>query len=291
MKNELHGVLKTAYGQPVEIRNTQSIGGGCINETLLLTLSNGDRVFVKHNGQPPPDFFAREADALRLMGRAKNGPRVPQVIGLPEEINPRYLLLEYIEPGTPNSDFHERFSRGLAGLHHMSHQFYGFDRDNYIGSTVQVNKPETDPLVFFREHRLRFQQELARKRGLLPTSVDQRLDLLLNKLHLLMDLEGEKPALLHGDLWSGNYFADRYGTPCIFDPASYFGLREADLAMTELFGRLPQRFYDAYHEVFPLNPGYENRKQIFNLYHLLNHLNLFGSSYLSSVKAVVNRFV
>ncbi|CAI2717320.1 fructosamine kinase family protein [Nitrospina watsonii] len=290
MKNEMRDLLAEIYARPVEIQNTQSIGGGCINETLLLSLSNGEKVFVKHNDQPPPDFFHREADALRLLGRAQ-GPRVPQVIGLPKTTSPRFLILEYIEPGNPDGDFHERFAHALAGLHHMSHAFYGFDRDNYIGFTVQVNKPETDPVVFFREHRLRFQQHLARQRGLLPTNVDQRLDLLLNKLERLLNVTGEQPALLHGDLWSGNYFADARGTPCIFDPASYFGLREADLAMTELFGRLPQRFYDAYQEVYPLNPGYEERKKLYNLYHLLNHLNLFGSSYLSSVKSVVNHFV
>lgn len=106
-----------------------------------------------------------------------------------------------------------------------------------------------------------------------------------------LNLTGDKPALSHGDLWSGNYFADGHQNPCIFDPAAHYGLREADLAMTELFGRLPQAFYEAYHEAFPLNPGYEERKALYNLYHLLNHLNLFGRSYLGSVQEIVNRFV
>lgn len=290
MKNELRDLLEKVYVQPIEIENTLSVSGGCINETLLLSLSNGERVFVKHNNQPPPDFFRREAEGLRLLGRAQ-GPRVPKVLGLPNQPNPRFLILEYVDEGSAGGDFYERFARALAGLHHMSHEFYGLDHDNFIGSTVQKNKPETDPIVFFREHRLRFQQRLARERGLLPSNVDHRLDRLCDKLNLLLKVDGERPALLHGDLWSGNYFADSNGEPCIFDPAAYFGLREADLAMTELFGRLPQRFYDAYHEAFPLNPGYEDRKKIYNLYHLLNHVNLFGSSYLSSVKSVVNRFV
>ena len=96
---------------------------------------------------------------------------------------------------------------------------------------------------------------------------------------------------MHGDLWSGNYFSDQHQVPCIFDPATYFGLRETDLAMTELFGRLPQKFYDAYQEAFPLNPGYDERKDLYNLYHLLNHLNLFGSSYLASIEKLVKRYI
>ena len=290
MKNEMRDLLEKVYVQPVEIEHTQSIGGGCINETLLLSLSNGERVFVKHNDQPPPDFFRREAEGLQLLGRAR-GPRVPRVLGFPNQPNPCFLILEYVEEGSGGGDFYERFAHALAGMRHMSHEFYGLNHDNFIGSTVQKNKPETDAITFFREHRLHFQQQLARERGLLPSNVDHRLDRLCDKLHLLLNLDGERPALLHGDLWSGNYFADPNGDPCIFDPAVYFGLREADLAMTELFGRLPQRFYDAYHEAFPLNPGYEDRKKIYNLYHLLNHVNLFGSSYLSSVKSTLNRFV
>ena len=164
------------------------------------------------------------------------------------------------------------------------------DHDNYIGSTPQKNTLEKDGIVFFRDQRINFIRQLARQSGLLPVAIDKKLDLLCDKLGKFLNISEEKPALMHGDLWSGNYFPDRDGKPCIFDPAVYYGLREADLAMTELFGRLPQKFYDVYQEVFPMNPGYEERKDLFNLYHLLNHLNIFGSSYLSSVQQIVKRY-
>jgi fructosamine-3-kinase len=149
---------------------------------------------------------------------------------------------------------------------------------------------EADGLTFFREYRLRFQQQLARERGLLPVTTDKKIDQLCDQLDQQLDLSGERPALVHGDLWSGNTFSDTAAKPCLVDPAAHFGLRETDLAMTELFGRLPQTFYDSYRDAFPQNPGYEERKQIYNLYHLLNHLNLFGGSYLASVESTVNTF-
>ncbi|NIQ01849.1 MAG: phosphotransferase, partial [Nitrospinaceae bacterium] len=200
-------------------------------------------------------------------------------------------ILEYMEECSPGNGFYPRFAQALAHLHRCTQDRYGLDHDNYIGSTPQVNSPEKDPIVFFRDHRIRFQQTLARQSGLLPKTIDARLDKLCDQIGSLLDVRGEKPALLHGDLWSGNYFVTRGQAPCIFDPATHYGLREAELAMTELFGRLPQEFYDAYHEAFPLNPGYPERKPLYNLYHLLNHLNLFGRSYLSSVESVVNRYV
>lgn len=291
MKTEIAPLLKTAFGPSVEIRQTQTIGGGCINQATALTLTNGERVFVKHNDHPPEHLFAREAAGLRLLATADNGPRVPRVIGLPDQGDPHFLILEYIVEGSPRKFYYVDFARALAALHRVTQSQYGLDHDNHIGATTQINPLETDGVTFFREHRLQFQQNLARKNKLLPTPVDRKLDSLCDKLDTLLDLDGEQPALLHGDLWSGNFFADSQGLPCIFDPAAHFGLREADLAMTEMFGRLPNEFYEAYQEAFPLNPGYEERKSIYNLYHLLNHLNLFGSSYLSSVESTLNRFV
>ena len=200
------------------------------------------------------------------------------------------MILEYIEESTPGPDFFIHFAQSLAELHKVSQNSFGLDHDNYIGNTPQKNVPTDNGLDFFRDQRLGVQQELARKTGKLPKNIDKKLSKVCDRLEHYLDISGEKPALLHGDLWSGNYFSDREQTPYIFDPAVYFGLREADLAMTELFGKLPQRFYEAYHEAFPLNSGYEERKDLFNLYHLINHLNLFGSSYLSSVENVLNKY-
>ena len=198
--------------------------------------------------------------------------------------------MEYLESSNESKNFSDGLARKLAELHRISQDHFGLDHDNFIGSTPQKNNLEKDGIIFFRDHRIQFQRQLAQKAGLMPVSIDKKIDSLCENLNRFLDTSGERPALMHGDLWSGNYFPDSNGNPCIFDPAVYYGLREADIAMTELFGRLPERFYDAYHEAFPMNHGYHERKDLYNLYHLLNHLNLFGSSYLSSVQKIVNRF-
>ena len=284
-------MLESVYGQAVEIVSSASVGGGSINQTETLTLSNGEKVFMKTNANPPKDFFPAEAKGLDLLRKAEGGPRIPKPLGMEPGTCPRFFLMEYIEESPPTKEFDFLFASALASMHRVTQSAHGLDHDNYIGATVQKNTPEKDGLIFFRDHRIRFQQELARANGRLPAPLDKRLDALCDQLESLLDTTGEKPALLHGDLWSGNYFqAKSDQRPCVFDPAVYYGLRESDLAMTELFGSLSGSFYKAYHEAFPLNPGYEERKDLYNLYHMLNHLNLFGGSYLSSVESIVNRF-
>jgi protein-ribulosamine 3-kinase len=290
MNEEISKLLYPVFGDEVRVKSSSPTSGGCINQTSILQLTNGARVFLKYNSHPPTDFFAVEAKGLKLLAQAVKGPRIPKPLALQNSAKPSFLILEYIEESSPSHDFATRFAQSLAGLHRVSQNSFGLDHDNYIGSTPQKNAQETNGIQFFCDQRLRYQQELARKSGMLPLSTDKKLSQLCERLGNYLDISGEKPALLHGDLWSGNYFPDGEQVPCIFDPAVYFGLREADLAMTELFGRLPQRFYDAYHEAFPLNPGYEERKDLFNLYHLLNHLNLFGGSYLGSVEEVIKRY-
>ncbi len=288
MNDELNRLIEPLYGAKVETSFATS--GGSINQTQVLKLTNGQRVFLKQNSNPPTDFFLAETRGLKLLAQAKNGPRIPKPIAVQSGSRPTFLLLEYIESSTEDENFAERLAHSLAELHHTSQEHYGLDHDNYIGSTPQKNALEKDGILFFREQRIDFQRQLARQSGLLPVAIDKKLDSLCDDLGKFLNISGEKPALIHGDLWSGNYFPDNEGKPCIFDPAVYYGLREADLAMTELFGRLPQKFYDVYQEVFPMNPGYEERKDLFNLYHLLNHLNIFGSSYLSSVQQIVKRY-
>jgi len=291
MKEILLEVLESIYGRPVKIINSRPVGGGSINQAEVLTLSNKENVFLKTNAHPPDGFFQAETKGLDLLRRVKDGPRIPKPLGLEPGPCPRFLLMEYVEESSPTREFDVKFAQTLASMHRHTSATHGLDHDNFIGSTVQKNTRESDGLKFFRDHRLKFQQELARDSGKLPVPLDKRLDTLCDDLATLLDTSGEKPALLHGDLWSGNYFqAKSDQRPCIFDPAVYYGLRESDLAMTQLFGCLPESFYRAYHEAFPLNPGYEERRDIYNLYHMLNHLNLFGGSYLSSVEAIVNRF-
>ncbi len=291
MKEILLEVLEDIYGQAVEIANSRSVGGGSINQTKILTLSNRETVFLKINSHPPNNFFKAEARGLDLLRQTKGGPRTPKPLGMEPGPRARFFLMEYVEESSPTEEFDFQFAQALANMHRVTRDTHGLDHDNFIGSTVQKNTQEKNGLKFFRDHRIRFQQELARTSGKLPQPLDKRLDTLSDRLESLMDTSGEQPALLHGDLWSGNYFqAKSDQRPCIFDPAVYYGLRESDLAMTQLFGSLPHSFYRAYHEAFPLNPGYEERRDIYNLYHMLNHLNLFGNSYLSSVESIVNRF-
>ena len=288
MKDEINYLIEPIYGAKIE--TFFAISGGSINQTQVLNLTNGQRVFFKQNSNPPTDFFLAETLGLKLLNQAKSGLKIPKPIAVQSGSRPTFFLLEYIESSTEDENFAERLARSLAELHLMSQDHYGLDHDNYIGSTPQKNALEKDGIVFFREQRIDFQRQLARQLGLLPVSIDKKLDLICDDLGNFLNISGEKPALLHGDLWSGNYFQDSEGKPCVFDPAVYYGLREADLAMTELFGRLPQKLYDVYQEVFPMNPGYEERKDLFNLYHLLNHLNIFGSFYLSSVQQIVNLY-
>ena len=288
MKDEINHLIEPLFGAKVE--TFFAISGGSINQTHVLNLTNGQRVFMKQNPSPPTDFFLSETRGLKLLSQVKNGPRIPKPLAVQSVSRPTFILLEYIESSSEDENFAEKLALSLAELHRMSQEHYGLDHDNYIGSTPQKNRLEKDGIVFFREQRIDFQRQLARRSGLLPVTIDKEIDSLCDELGKFLNISGEKPALLHGDLWSGNYFPDSEGKPCIFDPAVYYGLREADLAITELFGRLPQKFYDAYQEVFPMNPGYEERKDLFNLYHLLNHLNIFGSSYLSSVQQIVKRY-
>ncbi|MDA8560664.1 fructosamine kinase family protein [Nitrospinae bacterium] len=290
MNEEICKLLKSIFGQEVKVQSSSQTEGGCINQTHILHLNNGERVFLKHNSQPAPDFFAAEAKGLKLLSQVDKGPRIPKSLALQDSPTPSFLILEYIEKSSPAYDFPVSFAHLLAELHRNTHHSFGLDHDNYIGSTPQINTYDINGIHFFRDHRLRYQQELARSSGKLPSGTDKKLTKLCEQIEDYLDITGEQPVLLHGDLWSGNYFPDQDQIPCIFDPAVYYGFREADLAMTELFGRLPQRFYDTYHEAFPLNPGYTERKDLYNLYHLLNHLNLFGSSYLASVEQVILKY-
>ena len=289
MKDEVNSLLEPLYGAKIE--SSFSVQGGSINQAQVLVLSNGIQVFMKQNSNPPTDFFLAEAKGLRLLNQAKKGPRIPKPIAIQSGPRPTFLLMEYIKSFSEDKHFAEHFAQSLSELHRVSQESFGLDHNNFIGSTPQQNQMEKDGLVFFRDHRIDFQRKLAREKGLLPISTDKKIDSLCDNLASFLNVTGESPALVHGDLWSGNYFSDSEGKPCIFDPAAYYGLRETDLAMTELFGRLPQRFYDAYQESFPMHPGYRERKDLYNLYHLLNHLNLFGSSYLSSVHQVINRYI
>lgn len=266
-----------------EVARVAPVGGGCINNGARLATASGHTFFLKTNSSAPPDMFAREAEGLEAL-RVPDGPRVPR----PYLWGRDFLLLEDLAPASRRPDFWETLGRQLAALHRHTNPRFGFAHDNYIGSTPQPNPWTEDGYAFFAEHRLLFQARLAHRRGLLSQEDVRRVERLAARLP---DLVPPQPAsLLHGDLWSGNVIPDEHGQPALIDPATHYGWAEAELGMTQLFGGFPEAFYRAYEEVRPLTPGWRERFPIYNLYHLLNHLNLFGESYYGSVRQVLRRY-
>ncbi|SIP90733.1 Fructosamine-3-kinase [Alkalispirochaeta americana] len=280
------------FGRTATIGTRRAVGGGSINDTALLELSSGETIFLKENDLHQGSLFQEEARGLVALARAPRGPRVPRPLGLFSGKTRQYLLMEYVPSGRPRGDFFTRFGRALARLHRSCrNRSCGFARDNHIGATPQPNPWTEDWIRFFSEQRLRFQGELARARGLWGTRDLRSLESLVKRLpDLLPQVDQGEASLLHGDLWGGNFMADSDNAPVLIDPAVYFGHREADLAMTELFGGFSPAFYEGYRQEWPLEPGYGERKDIYNLYHLMNHMNLFGGSYRASCQAILRRF-
>jgi fructosamine-3-kinase len=266
-----------------EVRARQGVGGGCINNGSRLFTTSGETFFLKTNSSAPEDMFTREAEGLLTLG-VPGGPAVPRVYLYGEE----FILLEDLAPAAGYADYWPLFGRQLAVLHNRVHLAFGFHHDNYIGSTPQPNAWMDDGYLFFAEQRLLYQARLAVQRGLLGRTELGLVERLTARLPGLVPLQ--PASLLHGDLWSGNVITTRLGLPAIIDPAAYFGWAEADLAMTALFGRFPDSFYSAYAEVRPLEPGFRERFGVYNLYHLLNHLNLFGGGYREQVITFLRRF-
>lgn len=267
-----------------EVVRLEPVGGGCINHGARLVTASGATFFLKTNPAAPRDMFAREAEGLRAL-QVEDGPRVPT----PYVWGADFLLLEDLRPARQRPDFWETLGRQLAALHSHTAPRFGFEHDNYIGSTPQPNPWTEDGYAFFAEHRLLFQARLAHRRGLLSAEDVRRVERLAARLP---ELVPPQPAsLLHGDLWSGNVMPDAAGQPALIDPATHYGWAEAELGMTALFGGFPEAFYRAYETVRPLAPGWRDRLPVYNLYHLLNHLNLFGRGYYASVREVLRRFV
>jgi fructosamine-3-kinase len=275
-------IYQQGWGQ---IANAHPLGGGCINDAQVLTTSNGPQLFLKQNRGQPPDTFPREADGLRELASVPGAPRVPQVLLQDSD----FLLLEYLTPEPRHPHIWQVFGAELATLHLSTQPQFGFHADNYIGSTPQPNLRSDNGFTFFAEQRLRFQAELAHRNKLLNADGLQQVERLCQRLTEL--IPPQPASLLHGDLWSGNIHIGPGGQACLIDPAVYYGWAEADLAMANLFGSLPSEFYAAYDAVRPLTAGYRERFDLYNLYHLLNHLNLFGPGYLPQVQGVLSRYV
>lgn len=274
-----------ARGQPFTPRRQRAAGGGCINQALVLE-SDRESYFVKTNHAALADMFAAEADGLLAIAATRT-LRVPAAVTHGVAGGTAYLILEYLELGGGNSHSAEQLGQSLAALHRLPQSTFGWHRDNTIGSTPQINTPNPDWVAFYRGTRLGYQLKLAAQHGI-GRSVVNHGERLLENLGSFFENYRPVPSLLHGDLWGGNQSALPDGTPVIFDPAVYAGDREADIAMTELFGGFPARFYSAYREAWPLDPGYATRKTLYNLYHVLNHFSLFGGGYGSQAGRMID---
>lgn len=275
----------------VPMTETSSVGGGDISRAARARLADERQVLVKWHPSAPSGLFTAERRGLELLHSAQ-ALRIPQVLAQSEAKDdcPGFIVIEWLGQGSSTSAVTTALGHGLAELHRVTGDTFGLDHDNFIGANPQPNQPTEDWVTFFCEQRLGFQGELAGQNGYLSSQRDRQLDRLMARLGDW--LPADPPAsLLHGDLWGGNWLVTAAGEPALIDPAVYYGHREAELAFTELFGGFPEAFYAAYNEAWPLDPDYKERKELYNLYHLLNHLNLFGEGYGGSVDAVLRRYV
>lgn len=267
--------IEAASGIAFDPAPPQGIGGGCINTAVRLQ-DHHQSWFVKINQAHRFEMFQAEFAGLQAMAESAT-IRVPKPLCVGLSGADCFLAMEFIELSSSNRSSQQLAGEQLAALHQVSSDCFGFKRDNTIGATPQHNPWTDDWIEFWRNHRLGYQLDLAERKGFGGRL--QRLgEQLLDRFPVLID-HAPKPSLIHGDLWGGNIGFSGSGEPVVFDPAAYFADREADLAMTELFGGFGRPFYDAYNAAWPMDAGYRARKQLYNLYHILNHLNLFGSGY------------
>lgn len=284
-EEQINAALRSA-GDQTPVRAVRAMGGGCINHARRVETERGVYL-LKTNPSAPAGMFAAEARGLALL-RAVGAVRVPQVLAQDEGM----ILLEFIDGGGSRAWDQAALGEALAALHRAPtpSPAYGLDHDNFIGPTPQPNGWQSDWVAFFRERRLRPQVELAARGGRLPLPRRRGLERVMERLEELLGGVERRPSLLHGDLWAGNVLAAEGGAPALIDPAIYYGDREAEIAYTQLFGGFSTAFYRAYQAAWPLDPGFDRRRGVYNLYHLLNHLNLFGEGYGEEVDAVIEMY-
>lgn len=276
-------VLFESFGKNTALYSFQMIAGGCIHNAVKLETVKGV-FFLKYNPEAHADMFEVEAKGLKLLANT-NIIKIPEIISFQKS----YLLLNFVEsmPEAPN--YWENLGFKLAELHQNTHPYFGLDHNNYIGSLRQNNENINNGVEFLIEKRFRVQASLAMYHQLIDKNFYKKFEIFYQKLPNL--IPEEKPALLHGDLWSGNIMTDENGQPVLLDPAIYYGFREMELAFTQLFGGFDNKFYTTYQESFPLEPDFDARIEIYNLYPLLVHLNLFGTSYLTAVQRIIEKYV
>lgn len=268
------------------LHSESNIAGGCINEARRLESTTGEVYFAKANSAGFLRLFEAEAKALTEIASTRT-VRVPDPVCHGISGDRSFLVMEFLETSRDGGSAQRKLGQDLARLHRMEQPHFGWKIDNAIGATNQPNPASDDWIEFYREHRLIHQFELAQKKG----QFFQGIELLLERLPNFFSEYKPIPSLLHGDLWGGNFACDTEGQPYVFDPASYYGDREADIAFTYMFGGFSTEFYKSYEEIFPLDPGFEIRKNLYNLYHELNHYNLFGGEYARSAQSSINHLL
>jgi protein-ribulosamine 3-kinase len=279
-------------------------GGGCINRAARLVLESGKTLFLKWNDNAPPGMFAAEARGLRLLRQAVEQGGVPLRVPLPvvheerQDDCPAFILMEDVmsAPATPDPVAYGSrptdsiLAEGLAAIHRCSDEQFGLDHDNFIGPTPQPNRKMRSWAKFFIECRLRPMLGRLAERGSLSRRVESQAEQSLSNMTRILETVREAPSLVHGDLWGGNVLRTPCGLPALIDPAVYFGHREVDLAMTELFGGFSAAFREAYERLLPLEHGFATRRDIYNLYHILNHAVLFGDGYTAQAETILMRY-
>ncbi len=266
--------LEKVLAKKISLQRVVSLAGGSINEAWAMMTESG-RFFVKTNRSGKLSMFEAEARGLDVL-RGAGAIRVPEVIGYGDDGRMSYIVMKFLEMGGGIDQ--RRLGESLANLHRHHGEAFGWERENTIGITPQVNRWREDWCEFWQQRRIGYQLDLAKKNGYggVLQSLGERL---MVAMPALFDGREIHPSMLHGDLWGGNVAALKDGEPVIFDPAFYFGDRETDIAMTYLFGGFSQDFYSAYEDRFPLDEGFPVRRQLYNLYHVINHLNMFGGGY------------
>ncbi len=280
--------ITAATGKPFTVKARHGVSGGCINSAYRLR-DGEQNYFAKLNQAGRLTMFEAEAEGLSEIA-ATGTLRVPQPICWGTVDDQAYLVLEYLSLRRDGNRAMAALGRGLALMHRAAQPLFGWHRDNHIGATPQINTPCEDWTTFWRRHRLGYQLDLATGNGY-GGNLQRQGERLLAKCDALFESYSPVASLLHGDLWSGNKAGDAEGRPVIFDPAVYYGDREADLAMTELFGGFSSAFYSAYRDHYPLDEGYRTRRLFYNLYHVVNHLNLFGGGYLSQAERTIEQLL
>tara|TARA_B100000161_G_scaffold154414_1_gene110010 strand:- start:1480 stop:2361 length:882 start_codon:yes stop_codon:yes gene_type:complete len=285
--NFIFSSIQSFTGLKFEVIDCSSVSGGCINQCFRVRTDISKTFFVKQNEKSFFPFFETEALALKEINESQT-IIVPKPIHWDKSPCTSFLVLEFIEEGSSNdTDGQRKMGEQLAAMHLVKKPFFGWTKDNCIGATPQPNPRSDDWITFYRESRLGHQISLAKQKGKKFSGAKK----LMENLEFFFENYTPNPSLLHGDLWGGNKSFTKDGSPFIFDPATYYGDRETDLAFTYMFGGFSHAFYQGYQTVYPLDEGFSQRKTLYNLYHELNHFNLFGGGYANSAQSSINKLL